>query len=211
MTIELPIKITTVKGFLDEDEGEALYKYALEASKLGPCFEIGSYCGKSTVYLGTACKENGSILFALDHHRGSEEHQIGEEYHDPDLFDKEHAVFDSFKEFRQTLKRANLENTVVPIVASSFVASRCWTIQLSMVFIDGGHSFESALNDYQSWACHVLPGGILAIHDIFPDPADGGQAPYKIWKMALASGNYEELEIVNTLGLLRRTDLERGL
>ncbi len=204
MTIELPLEIASVKGFLAEDEGEMLFKYALETSKSGPCFEIGSYCGKSTVYLGSACQQNQSILYALDHHRGSEEHQIGEEYHDPDLFDEENSVFDSFKEFRQTLKRADLEDTVVPIVTSSSVASRCWATQLAMVFIDGGHSFESVLNDYQSWACHILPGGILAIHDIFPDPADGGQAPYKIWEMALASGDFEKLEIVNTLGFLRR-------
>ncbi len=113
-------------------------------------------------------------------------------------------MFDSFKEFRQTIKQADLEDTIVPIVTSSSVASRHWDTQLAMVFIDGGHSFESALTDYQSWACHVLPGGILAIHDIFPDPAEGGQAPYKIWKMALTSGDYEELEIMNTLGFLRR-------
>lgn len=204
MSISLPIDIDSVKGFLAADEGEALYNLALETSKLGPCLEIGSYCGKSTVYLGTACRENNGVLYALDHHRGSEEHQLGEEYHDPDLYDDGVGLMDSFKEFRQTMRRSALEDTVVPIVSSSKVASRHWSTPLGMVFIDGGHSEEAAQTDYRSWASHVKPGGILAIHDIFPNPADGGQAPYNIWKLAKASGLFEELPTVNTLGIFRR-------
>ncbi len=203
MTCELPLDIKGVKGFLAEDEGEALYKYALDISQFGPCLEIGSYCGRSTVYLGTACCKNGSVLFALDHHRGSEEHQPGEEYHDPELYDSKNSVFDSFGEFRSTISRAKLEDTVVPIVATSALTSRYWKIPLAMVFIDGGHSLEAAQSDYQSWASHIIPGGILAIHDIFPDPSQGGQAPYEIWKKALVTGLFQETEIVNTLGFLR--------
>lgn len=204
MPVTLPIDIDKVKGFLAEDEGEALYQYALAASKLGPCLEIGSYCGKSTVYFGSACKESNSILYALDHHRGSEEHQKGEEYHDSDLWDQKAELFDSFWHFRQTMRNAQLEDIVVPIVSSSAVASNHWTTQLGMVFIDGGHSMEAALCDYQSWAGHIVAGGILAIHDIFPNPADGGQAPYEIWKLAKASGLFEQLPTVNTLGVFRR-------
>lgn len=204
MSITLPVNIDSIKGFLAPDEGEALYQYALEASKLGPCLEIGSYCGKSTVYLGTACKQNNRTLFALDHHRGSEEHQLGEEYHDPDLYDASIELMDSFKAFRTTMRKADLDDTVVPIVSSSAVASRDWATPLGMLFIDGGHSEEAAQTDYRSWASFIKPGGILAIHDIFPNPADGGQAPYNIWKLAKASGLFEELATVNTLGLFRR-------
>ncbi|MCP4749322.1 MAG: class I SAM-dependent methyltransferase [Proteobacteria bacterium] len=204
MAIELPLDMETVKGFLALDEGETLYRYALEASRFGPCLEIGSYCGKSTVYLGTACRDTGAVLYALDHHRGSEEHQPGEEYHDSELYDSDQGQFDSFREFRRTLKRTQLEDCVVPIVTSSSVAAQSWATPLAMVFIDGGHSLEAVLSDYRSWAGHVIPGGILAIHDIFPDPTQGGQAPYEIWKMALASGLFEKVEVVNTLGILRR-------
>lgn len=204
MSVNLPIDIDSVKGFLAADEGEALYQYALEASKLGPCLEIGSYCGKSTVYFGSACKATGSTLYALDHHRGSEEHQLGEEYHDPDLYDSGIELMDSFRTFRQTMRKADLENTVVPVVSSSGIAARDWATPLGMVFIDGGHSEEAAQTDYRSWAGFIKPGGILAIHDIFPNPEDGGQAPYNIWKLAKASGLFEELPMVNTLGLFRR-------
>lgn len=204
MGIELPIDIDSVKGFLDRKEGEALYRYAAAVAHRAPCLEIGSYCGKSTVYLGTACRENQSVLYALDHHHGSEEHQPGEEYYDPDLLDPQDGGVDSFREFKRTIRRARLADTVIPIVASSAVAARGWATPLALVFIDGGHSREAALCDYRSWSAHVVPHGILAIHDIFPDPAQGGQAPYEIWKMAGASGLFEEIEIVDTLGFLCR-------
>ncbi|MBU2644752.1 class I SAM-dependent methyltransferase, partial [bacterium] len=144
------------------------------------------------------------VLYSLDHHRGSEEHQPGEAYHDGDLMDVQTGNFDSFREFRLTLERAGLEDIVIPIVTSSAIAARGWVTPLSMVFIDGGHSLESALGDYRCWAGHIIPRGILAIHDIFPDPAKGGQAPYEVWKTALASALFEEVEIIRTLGILRR-------
>ncbi len=204
MSLELPIDIDSVKGFLAEDEADALYKATKQSSLLGPCLEIGSYCGKSTIYMGLACKENNGVLFALDHHRGSEEHQKGEMFHDPELFDSNEALMDSFKEFRRNIRAVNLEGTVAPLVCSSDVAARQWSTPLGMVFIDGGHSLDAALNDYRCWASHIVPGGILAIHDIFPNAEDGGQAPHEIYKLAKASGLFEQLSLVNTLGLMRR-------
>jgi len=198
------INLENVKGFLAEDEAQALHSYALEHSQKGPCLEIGSYCGLSTIYLASACKQNGSLLYAVDHHRGSEEHQIGEEYHDPELYNKVDALMDSFTEFRRNIRKAGVEDVVVPLVASSELASKFWSIPLAMVFIDGGHSLAAALMDYRSWAPHVMKGGILAIHDLFPDPTKGGQAPYDIYKLALASGLFEALPTVNTLGLLKK-------
>ena len=202
--IELPIDIEQVKGFLAADEAQALYQTALALSGKAPVLEIGSYCGKSTVYIGSACKKSGGVLYALDHHRGSEEHQLGEEYHDGDLYDASIGLVDTFKDFRKNIRAANLEDTVIPLVASSRLASKGWATPLSMVFIDGGHSMEAAMADYQSWAGHIISGGVLAIHDLFPNPDEGGQAPITIYRLALASGLFEEIEVVNTLGLLRR-------
>ena len=200
----LPLDIDSVRGFLDPAEGAALHEAALAAALRGPCLEVGSYCGKSTVYLGSACQRAGGVLFAVDHHRGSEEHQPGEEWHDPELYDAASGRMDSFREFRRTLTRAGLEDTVVPVVASTRLAARAWRTPLALLFIDGGHSLQAALDDYRCWSPWLLPGGLLAIHDLFPDPADGGQAPWEIYQLALASGLYEELPRVKTLGLLRR-------
>jgi predicted O-methyltransferase YrrM len=193
-----------IKGFLDKKEGRCLYEMALKASRLGPCLEIGSYCGKSAIYLGSACRENNGILFSIDHHRGSEEQQPGEEYFDPDLFDAQSGRIDTFKEFRRVVERAGLEETVVPIVCRSDVAARLWTTPLSLVFIDGGHSYESVFTDYQCWSRHIMPHGYLLIHDIFIDPAQGGQAPYEVYKLAKASGLFEALPMIKTLGVLQR-------
>jgi len=204
IAIDLPLNINSIKGFLDNEEGTALYQHALAAAAMGPVLEVGSYCGKSTIYLATACKQRNSVVFAVDHHRGSEEHQLGEQYHDSELYDSRFAKMDSFPQFRENLARANLEDVVVPIVAPSALAARFWSTPLSFVFIDGGHSMEAALTDYRSWAGHIMRGGLLAIHDIFPNPADGGRPPFEIWQLAQRSGLFEALPLVKSLGVLRR-------
>lgn len=204
MIPDLPAHINDIKGFLAEDEAQALYQYASEASQHGPVLEIGSYCGKSTIYLGLACRANNSTVFALDHHRGSEEHQAGEFFHDPDLYDSGEGLMDTFKEFRRNIAKAGLNDTVVPVVAGSEAAARHWQTPLAMVFIDGGHSLQAALTDYRCWTAHLQRGGILAIHDLFEDAQKGGQAPFAIYRMAKASGLFEDLGQVNSLGILRR-------
>ena len=199
-----PELLSATKGFLDQDEGRCLYEIALKASRLGPCLEIGSYCGKSTIYIGAACQTNNGILFSIDHHRGSEEQQPGQAYFDPGLFDSKTGRLDTFQEFRKALEKAGIEDTVVAMVCRSDVAARLWATPLSMVFIDGGHTAEAALTDYECWARHILPGGYLLIHDIFKDPAEGCQTPYHIYNQALSSGHFDSLPMIKTLGMLQR-------
>lgn len=193
-----------IKGFLDPEEGRRLYAVACEAAAMGPCLEIGSYCGKSALYLGRACREHGTTLFSIDHHRGSEEQQPGEAYFDPMLFDTQAYAVDTFGHFRRTLQMAGLDETVVPIVSTSAVAARDWGTPLSLVFIDGGHAFPTVQADYQCWTKHIMRGGYLLIHDIFADPQQGGQAPYRIYQQALQSGLFETLPMTRTLGVLQR-------
>ncbi len=193
-----------VKGFLEPEEGQRLFELALEAAGSGPCLEVGSYCGKSAVYLGHACKEQGSTLFSVDHHRGSEEQQPGELYFDPGLFDSQLFRVDTFGHFRKTLEVAELEEVVVPLVADSATVARCWDTPLNLVFIDGGHAYGTVLSDYECWSPHLKVDGYLLFHDIYPDPNDGGQAPYEIYQMALASGRYTALPMTGSLGVLRR-------
>jgi MMP 1-O-methyltransferase len=197
-------KVARIKGFLDEREANYLYKLTLNAGKTGPCLEIGSYCGKSAVYLGTACKESGSVLFSLDHHTGSEEQQPGEEYFDPELLDQETGKIDTLRFFRKTIAEFDLEDTVIPIVGRSEIVGRIWQTPLNLIFIDGSHAYESVLNDYKIWAKHLIIGGYLLFHDIFPDPAKGGQAPFKVYQIAVASGLYEEMPMCESLGILKR-------
>jgi predicted O-methyltransferase YrrM len=200
----IPSFISEVKGFLDEEEGLMLFELALEACLLGPCLEIGSFCGKSTIYLGAACKMKGRTLFSIDHHRGSEEQQPGQPYFDAELMDSNLGVIDSFPYFRAVLKRAGLDEVVVPMVSKSHVVAKDWATPLGLVFIDGGHDYDTVITDYNYWYPHLLPGGYLVFHDIFLDPAEGGQAPYQVYRLALASGQFEVLPMTKTLGILRR-------
>jgi len=194
----------SLKGFLAPEEGVRLYELARAASRRGPCLEIGSYCGKSAAYLGMGCKESGGILFSLDHHEGSEEQQPGQEYFDPELFNEKTGKIDTFPIFQEVLRMLSLTDTVVPIIAKSSVAARLWRTPVSLILIDGGHTFEAAFTDYNAWISHLLPEGILAIHDIFADRSQGGQAPRCIYNLALDSGLFEELPGTGTLGVLQR-------
>ena len=192
-------------GFMPDDEGMALYEAALDAAPRGPLLEIGSYCGKSTLYLAAAAREHDAIVFSIDHHRGSEEHQPGEEYHDPALTDAEGQV-DTLTTFRRTIEQAGVSEVVVGIVASSEVAAKAWRTPLAMVFIDGGHSSEAARSDFESWTPHLLPDGVLAIHDVFEDPDEGGRPPFEVYQQALHSGDFEDLSEKGSLRVL----LKRG-
>jgi len=195
----------SLKGFMAQAEGRRLYEMARVASQRAPCLEIGSYCGKSTAYLGTGCKESGGILFSIDHHEGSEEQQPGQEYFDPELFNEKTGKIDTFPVFQNVLRKLSLMDTVVPIVSKSSVVARLWSTPVNLILIDGGHTFEAACADYSSWVSHLLPGGFLAIHDIFADRTKGGQAPRCIYNMALDSGLFAELPRTETLGILQRT------
>jgi predicted O-methyltransferase YrrM len=195
------------KGFMPTAEGDALYDAAVSAAHAvgGPFVEIGSYCGKSTVWLGAAARVGATVLFAVDHHRGSEENQAGWEHHDPTVVDSGTGRMDTLPTFRTTIHDAGLEDVVIAVVGESPTVARFWTTPLSLLFIDGGHGEEPARLDYEGWSPHVAIGGMLAIHDVFPDPADGGRPPYEqIYLPAIASGRFVEIGSTGSLRLLRR-------
>lgn len=202
--MKLPLDPNLVKGFLAAEEGAALYAVALQQAAHGPCVEIGGYCGKSALYIGTACAEAGEILFSIDHHRGSEENQPGWDYFDEDVWDTAANSVDTLPFFRTNIRNAGLEGTVIPIVGRSIDIATRWQTPVSFLFIDGGHTMEHALNDYRGWLPHVMSNGVVAIHDVFPDPKDGGRPPFEIYKRALASDLFVEEQAVSSLRILRR-------
>ena len=191
------------RGFMPPDEGLALYDAAAATTIDGPFLEIGSYCGKSAIYLGAAARTRGTVLFSVDHHRGSEENQPGWEYHEPDLVDPAVGRIDTLPFFRRTIHDAGLEDVVIATVADSPTLARFWDTPLAFLFIDGGHGTEPAHRDYELWTPKLAPGGTLAIHDVFPDPADGGRPPYEIYCRALESGRFEDRSATGSLRVLR--------
>jgi predicted O-methyltransferase YrrM len=192
------------KGFMPDDEGLALYAAGRDAASVGPLVEVGSYCGKSAVYLGSAASTGGTLLFSVDHHRGSEENQAGWEHHDRELVDPETGRMDTLPFFRRTIERAGLEDAVVAVVGDSPVIAAHWRTPLGLVFVDGGHALDVVLADYEAWSPHVAADGALVFHDVFEDPRDGGQAPFEVWKRAVASGLFTPVSTTGSLRVLRR-------
>jgi predicted O-methyltransferase YrrM len=199
------------RGFMPDDEGEALLLAALRAGRVAPAesapatlVEIGAWCGKSTLYLGAAAEATGAVVFSIDHHRGSEENQAGWEYHEADLVDPERGQIDTLSHWRRAVSDAGLERSVVGIVGDSPTVAARWVHPLAFCFIDGGHGEEPAWADFRGWAPRVVLGGWLAIHDVFADPADGGRPPYDLFCAALASGEFVEDGACGSLRVLRR-------
>ncbi|MEU9338712.1 class I SAM-dependent methyltransferase [Streptomyces sp. NPDC048290] len=208
-TPEILAAFEAAKGFMPVDEGLALYAAARTAGRLGlPLLEIGTYCGRSTLLLADAARASGVTALTVDHHRGSEEQQPGWDYHDPETVDPELGVMDTLPAFRRTLRRAGLEDHVVALVGQSPRIARLWATPLGLVFIDGGHTDEHATGDYEGWGPWVAPGGLLVIHDVFPDPVDEftGQAPYRVYLRALESGAFREDSATGSLRVLRRVE-----
>jgi predicted O-methyltransferase YrrM len=198
------------KGFMPEDEGDLLHRVARERLPHGPALEVGTYCGKSAIYLGAAAREVGGTVFTVDHHRGSEENQAGWEHHDASLVDEEFGLMDTSPVFRKTIARAGLEDQVVAILGRSTTVSALWRTPLSMLFIDGGHAEVHAQNDYSGWAPWLMAGGSLVIHDVFVDPADGGQAPFHVFRRALESGAFAEAGALGSMRVLTRVAGDAG-
>ena len=209
MPADLRAMALAAMGFRPEDEGDLLYDVAVRALADGPGLEVGTYCGKSAIYLGAAARAVGSTVFTVDHHRGSEENQVGWEYHATTLADAEFGRLDTLPAFRHTLKDAGLEEEVVAVVGRSTTVSALWRTPLALVFVDGGHTDEHAGNDYTGWGRWVQHGGTLVVHDVFPDPADGGQAPYRIYLRALDSG-FEETAVLGSMRVLTRVYGDAG-
>jgi predicted O-methyltransferase YrrM len=191
-------------GFMPPEEGLALYRAGLAGGLVGPLLEVGTYAGKSTVYLAAAARERGTMVVTVDHHRGSEEHQPGWEYHDPSLVDPAVGRIDTLPLMRRTLHEAGVEDSVVAVVGRSAAVAALWSTPVGLVFIDGGHTEEAAHADYEGWTPHLRPGGLLVIHDVFPDPLDGGQAPYHLYLRALATGEFTEQPASGSLRVLTR-------
>jgi hypothetical protein len=201
---DIELKVArAAKGFMPDDEGLALHDAGLVGGAVGPLLEIGSYCGKSGVYLGAAARERGTVLFTIDHHHGSEENQAGWEHHDTEVVDPRTGRMDTLPFFRRTIEDAGLEGVVIGVLGDSPTVGAHWQTPVGFLFIDGGHAEDVAMADYETWAHHVLPGGVLAVHDVFEDPADGGQAPFHVWQRAVAEG-FTPLATTRSLRTLRR-------
>lgn len=198
-------KFDSIKGFLDLNEGIALYEEVKRVSENNFCVEIGSYCGKSTCFIGQACKENKSKLITIDHHKGSEEQQLGELYFDAEVYDEKLGRVNTLPLLEKNLAKFDLEDVVKPLVMDSISASKIVENNADLIFIDGSHTFESAESDYELWKNKIKKGGTLAIHDVYDSEDEGGQAPNKIFKQSLNEG-FNFMKRIKSLVLLQKSN-----
>jgi len=196
--------VLDVKGFLSDKEAKKLQELFLNVNHLGAVLKIGTYCGKSTLNFAHVAKKINGLVYTVDHHTGSEEHQLGEEYHDEDLYDERIENFNTLPEFLKNIRFSNLFKYVIPVINNSKEASKTFSESIGLLFIDGGHSHEAAMCDYNSWKEKINSGGLLVIHDVFPNPEDGGRPPFEIYSAAQKSKDFDDLGIYETLGILKK-------
>jgi predicted O-methyltransferase YrrM len=186
---------------------DELLAYALahgERSHRGTWLEIGAWCGKSAVYLGAAAEATGSVLYSLDHHRGSEENQAGWEHFDATLVDPVDGRLNTLPTWQRTIAEAQLESTVIGLVGPSTVVAAHFTQPIDILFIDGGHAHDVDWADYEAWTPKIVVGGLLLIHDVFANPNEGGRPPYEIYRAALEGGTFIERAECGSLRALTR-------
>lgn len=151
--LEIDELLKNVDGWLGRAEGRLLYRLAGEADPAGTIVEIGSWHGRSTIWLAAgAVTGRGAPVVAVDPHTGTHLRSDGAST-EPVL--------------RENLARAGLANQVEIVVATSEVAAADWSRPISLLWIDGDHSYESALRDFQLWEPHLLPDAVVALHDTF--------------------------------------------
>lgn len=199
-------KLDTLKGFMPSHEGQALTKWAKKFSQHGPALEIGTFGAKSALYIAAGISTNNQLIYTIDHHLGSEEHQLGEEYFDSDIYDNHLGRVNTVPLMQANLQQFDESKWIIPIIADANVLAPNWKQELGLLFIDGSHTETSAENDYDNWSSKIHSMGALVIHDIYEKPEEGGQAPYLIYQKALNDG-FILYERVDTIVCLTRTQI----
>jgi predicted O-methyltransferase YrrM len=154
-------ELDSIEGWLLPSEGKWLFNAARFLPSRANIVEIGSYKGRSTCCLSLGCRENSARVFAIDSFDGG-----------PNL-----PKADSLPDFNANVKRFGLMEFVEPITAYSFEAAKSWNKPIHFLFIDGSHLYEDVLADFAGFFAHVVPGGIVALHDVINESWPGvGQA-----------------------------------
>jgi predicted O-methyltransferase YrrM len=187
--------VGAIPGFLHPQEGYALYRWARDGPGSGAVVEIGSLLGCSSAWLAAGCRDarRGRVA-AVDHFRGSEAHRPGGSHPIPEL-----AVSDStLPAFRANLVRVGLGDWVEPRVGESAAVARAWVGPVRLLFIDGDHEYEAVRTDWQAWVGHLVPGGVVAFHDVGVFPGVD-----RLYDEIRAAHGLREVDRVRTLRLVQ--------
>jgi len=143
-----------VGGYLTDKEGELLYSLAKNCKGKGVIVEIGSYKGKSTIWLSRGSKAGNKIkVYAIDPHRGS-----------PELREKIQGKIWSYEEFKNNIEKAKVSDIIIPIITTSEEAAKYFEEPVELIFIDGNHSYDHIRLDFKLWFPKVVDCGFMAFH-----------------------------------------------
>jgi len=148
-------EVDKVDGWLHPDEGRLLYRLAQQCTGRGTIVEIGSWKGKSTIWISYGSKAGSNAkIHAIDPHTGSPEHS--------EMFN---GKVWTFEEFQRNIENAKVRDMVIPHVDFSTSVAKTFTEPVEFIFIDGLHEFEGVRDDFEDWFPKVVNGGHMAFHD----------------------------------------------
>jgi len=176
--------VDKVQGWLRYTEGAFLYRAAKQVSGRGVIVEIGSWKGKSTIWLAKGSKDGSKVkIYAIDPHTGSPEHR-----------DRYGDVW-TFPEFKRNIEEAGVDDIVLPVVKTSREASKNWNYPVEFMFIDGAHDYDSVKTDFELWYPHIIYGGVIAFHDTI-----GWEGPRRLVKESVyKSRNFKDIRSVGSV------------
>jgi predicted O-methyltransferase YrrM len=188
---DIKILIADIDGWLTDNEGKLLRDLAEQCRGRGAIVEIGSWKGKSTIWLAKGSKNGSRVrIYAIDPHIGSESHQ-----------EKFGKVW-TFKEFQENIKKAEVDDIVIPIVKTSAEAAESFEEPVELIFIDGSHDYDMVKLDFECWYPKLVDGGIMAFHDTIGWPGPRKVAREWMYK----STHFKEVRFVNTISYGKKVE-----
>lgn len=156
--------ILSVDGLLVSGQERCLFRMAWRLPDAAVIVEIGSYKGRSTCCLAYACVGTKRQVYAIDTFKSG---------------DGDFSERDSLFEFKKNIEKCGLNEYVTPLVGKSVEVTRAWDKPIDLLFIDGSHVYEDVLADFRSLFPWIVPGGIVALHDV--GEGHGWPGPFRAW------------------------------
>jgi predicted O-methyltransferase YrrM len=196
--LQMSQRFSQIEGFLHNLEGYALFALAATGDGEGEIVEIGSFMGRSTCWLAAGAKKaSRERITAIDHFRGSPEHQIGQLYENRTLV----SEGTTFHKFMENIEKMQVSDYVNPVVATSEEAASNWNKTIRLLFIDGDHSYSNTKRDFKLWSPFVCDHGYICFHDVGAWPG-----PTRFYdELRRSAKKLKELMEVGTLRVAQKT------
>jgi len=186
--------VKSIQGWVGDKEGAYLFQRAKNCSK-GIIVEIGSWKGKSTVWLARGSKAgNKTRIYAIDPFDGRDSKFIT-------IPQPDYSVFEIFKD---NIRKAGLNDLITPIVSRSQDASDKIKERIEFLFIDGAHGYEFVKKDFELYFPKVLRGGIIVFHDANEREGVKREGVVKLMRELSKDKRVEKIDVVGSMVAWRK-------